>query len=69
MLIDERWILAALRHRTFFSFSEPNQVIHELLIRLNNRKFRKLNTTRTHLFETLEKPTPMPLPSQPFHLA
>jgi hypothetical protein len=36
----ERWILAALRHRTFFSLAEANQVIRELLIRLNQKPFK-----------------------------
>ena len=56
VLVVERWILAALRHRTFFTLAELNEAIRELLIRLNNRKFRKLDTTRAILFESLEKP-------------
>jgi transposase len=35
--IVERWILAALRHQTFFSLTELNQAIQALLIRLNQR--------------------------------
>jgi transposase len=66
VLIVERWILAAFRHRTFFTLAELNDAIRELLIRLNNRKFRKLNTTRSILFESLEKPMLKPLPSEPF---
>ncbi len=66
VLVVERWILAALRHRTFFSLAELNEAIHELLVRLNNRKFRKLDTTRAKLFELLEKPMLKPLPSEPF---
>jgi len=66
VLVVERWILAALRHRTFFTLAELNEAIRELLIRLNNRKFRKLDTTRAKLFESLEKPMLKPLPSEPF---
>ncbi len=66
VLVVERWILAALRHRTFFSLAELNEAIRELLVRLNNRKFRKLDTTRARLFESLEKPMLKPLPSEPF---
>jgi transposase len=69
VLIVERWILAALRHHTFFSLADLNEAIRELLIRLNSRKFRKLDTTRAQLFETLEKPALKPLPSEPFHFA
>jgi transposase len=66
VLIVERWILAALRNRTFFGLAELNQAISELLIRLNNRRFRKLDTTRSKLFELLERPILKPLPSEPF---
>jgi transposase len=66
VLVVERWILAALRHHTFFALAELNEAIHELLIRLNNRRFRKLDTTRAKLFESLEKPMLKPLPSEPF---
>ena len=69
VLIVERWILAALRHRTFFNLADLNQAIGELLVRLNNRKFRKLDTTRAKLFESLEKPVLKPLPSTPFPFA
>jgi transposase len=69
VLIVERWILAALRHRTFFNLADLNQSIGELLVRLNNRKFRKLDTTRARLFESLEKPVLKPLPSTPFSFA
>jgi transposase len=67
--IVERWILASIRHRTFFSLAELNEAIRELLIQLNNRKFRKLDTTRAKLFETLEKPVLKPLPRDPFTFA
>ncbi|HSW38633.1 MAG TPA: IS21 family transposase [Acidobacteriota bacterium] len=66
VLVVERWILAALRHHTFFSLGELNEAIQELLVRLNNRTFRKLDTTRAKLFESLEKPMLKPLPSEPF---
>jgi transposase len=66
VLLVERWILAALRHRTFFTLTDLNEAIRELLIDLNDRKFRKLNTTRSKLFESLEKPMLKPLPDQPF---
>jgi transposase len=35
VLLVERWILAALRNRTFFSLAELNAAIAELLVRLN----------------------------------
>ena len=46
VLVVERWILAALRHRTFFSLGELNEAIAELLERLTTRTFRKLPGNR-----------------------
>ena len=69
VLIIERWILAALRHRTFFSLAELNSAIRELLIKVNQRKFRKLDTTREKLFEEVDLPALKPLPSAPFAFA
>ena len=40
VLVAERWILAALRHRKFFSLAELNQAIRELLEKLNQRPFQ-----------------------------
>lgn len=64
--IVERWILAALRHQTFFSLLELNQSIQTLLIRLNQRSFKKLPGSREHLFKTLDYPALNPLPVQPY---
>jgi transposase len=69
VLVVERWILAALRHRTFFTLSGLNEAIRELLVKLNERKFRKLDTTRAKLFEELERPALKPLPAEPFTFA
>ncbi|MFX1265635.1 MAG: IS21 family transposase [Promethearchaeota archaeon] len=69
VLIVERWILAALRHRTFFSLGELNRAIRDLLIKLNRRKFRKLDTTREKLFEEIERPALKPLPAEAFEFA
>jgi transposase len=69
VLIVERWIIAALRHRTFFSLAELNGAIHELLTRLNQRKFKKLDTTRARLFEEVDRPALKPLPAAPFEFA
>jgi transposase len=62
VLLVTRWIIAALRHHTFFSIEELNAKIKELLERLNTRKFRKLDSSRRELFETLDKPAMKPLP-------
>ena len=64
--IVERWILAALRNHTFFSLSELNQAINKLLVRLNNRPFKKLPGCREGMFVTLDRPSLKPLPLAPY---
>ena len=63
VLVVERWILAALRNRTFFSLHELNTAIRELLERLNLRRFKALNATRRELFARVDQPLLRPLPS------
>jgi transposase len=55
VLVVERWILASLRNRKFFSIPELNDAIKELLIRLNTRPFKKLPGSRTSVFQELEQ--------------
>jgi transposase len=69
VLVAERWILAALRNHTFFSLAELNKAIAEKLRDLNNRKFKKLDTTRKKLYETIDKPALKPLPAHPYQYA
>jgi transposase len=69
VLLTERWILAALRNRTFFSLAELNEAIAEKLTILNHRKFQKLNTTRKELFDSVDKPALKPLPARSYQFA
>lgn len=62
VLIIERWILARLRHHTFFSLAELNQCIRALLVDVNNRPFKQRQGTRQQWFESLDQPVLMPLP-------
>lgn len=64
--IVERWILARLRHHTFFTLAEANQCIRSLLEELNSRPFRQLPGNRQTAFETLDRPVLRPLPKQPY---
>lgn len=66
VLVVERWILAALRHRTFFSLAELNTAIRVLLEKLNARPFKKLPGCRREHFEALDKPALQPLPAEPY---
>ena len=61
--IVQRWILARLRHRTFFSIAELNEAIGELLPELNRRPMQKLGVSRSELFEKLDRPAALRLPS------
>jgi transposase len=65
----QRWILARLRHRKFFSLAELNESIRELLGPLNERPFRKLPGSRRSLFESLDRPALRPLPGERFPYA
>lgn len=69
VLLVERWILAALRHRSFFSLSELNAAIASLLERLNHRPFKKLPGTRRTAFEQIDQPALRPLPAIPYVFA
>lgn len=69
VLLVERWILAALRNRTFFSLAELNTAIRELLGKLNNRPFRKLPGSRMSRFLEIDRPALHPLPAVPFEYA
>lgn len=60
--IVERWILARLRHYTFFSLAEANQCIRALLEELNLRPFKQLSGNRREAFEKLDQPALKPLP-------
>jgi transposase len=67
--VVERWVLARLRHRRFFSLGELNTAIRELLEDLNARPFQKLPGSRRSLFEQLDRPALKPLPASPFEYA
>jgi len=65
----ERWILARLRQRTFFSLAELNTAISALLADLNERPFSKRAGSRRELFEALDRPALRALPAQPYTYA
>ena len=67
--VVERWILARLRHHTFFSLAALNEAICGLLEELNQRPFQKLPGTRRSAFESLDQPALKPLPAGPYEYA
>ena len=66
VLVVERWILARLRNRRFFSLIELNQAIPLLLVDLNQRAFKKLPGCRRSAFDLLDAPALQPLPATRF---
>lgn len=60
--VVECWIMARIRHETFYSLASLNQRIRELLERLNNKVMQKLGCSRAELFTQLDKPELKPLP-------
>lgn len=69
VLLAERWILAVLRHRTFFALEELREAVKPLLEKLNNRPMRKLKKSRRQFFEEIDRPSLKPLPSRPYEFA
>ena len=59
--VAERWIVARLRHQTFFSLAALNHRIGELLVELNGRTMRHYRASRRALFEQLDRPALKPL--------
>ena len=69
VLIASRWILAVLRHRTFYSMEEMRVAVAELLEKLNRRQMRRLKKSRRELFEEIERAALKPLPVRPYEYA
>jgi transposase len=64
VLVSQRWILAALRHRQFYHLGEMNAAISELLVKLNDRVMRHVKQSRRDLYERLDRPALKPLPAK-----
>lgn len=67
--IVQRWILARLRKHTFFSLDEMNGRIRELLDELNQRLMRRYRASRRELFERIDRPALLALPSSAYTFA
>ena len=64
--VVQRWILARLRHQTFFSLEALNERIAELLEDLNARPMRAHRKSRHELFVLYDQPALRPLPAERF---
>ena len=69
VLLAERWIIAALRHHRFHDLAKLNQAIRELLVRLNDRPFRKRDGSRSSVFAAADRPALRQLPGARFDLS
>ena len=67
--VAQRWVLARLRNRRFFSLAELNAAIRRLLDELNMRVMRGYGASRADLFATLDRPHLQPLPPEPYAFA
>ena len=67
--VVERWVIAPLRNRTFFSLEEINAAIAERREELNSRPMAHLGKSRWELFEALDRPALRPLPDRPYEPA
>lgn len=67
--VVQRWILARLRHRRFFSLADLNQAIRELVDQINDRPMRGWGTTRRALYEQLDRPALLALPPTAYEYA
>jgi transposase len=61
--VAQRWIVAVLRDRVFYSLHELNAAIRECLEKLNARVMRHLGKSRRELFESLDRPALQSLPA------
>ena len=67
--VATRWVVAKLRNRQFFSLSEINAAIRELVTQLNSRMTRHLGTSRRALFDEIDRPALKALPVEPYRYA
>src|SRR5208283_3595331 len=69
VLIAERWILARLRNRRFFSAADLNAAIAERVGDINARVMKGYDASRVELFTAIDKPALKSLPNEPYAFA
>src|SRR5215211_895193 len=67
--IVQRFVLARLRNRRFFSLVELNAAIRECVSDLNAKLMRKIGKSRAELLETIDRPALDALPAEPYRYA
>jgi transposase len=69
VLIVERFVLAKLRNRRFFSLDELNAEVRECVATINAKVMKKFAKSRQELLETIDRPALNELPSEPYRYA
>lgn len=70
VLQAQRWALAKLRDREFFSIDEINKALFDLLEEFNNKPFkRRPLSSRMSVFTELDEPALRPLPAEKYEFA
>ena len=67
--IAQRWVLAALRHQTFFTLAALNAAIYTRIEAINDRPMKRLGVSRRALFAQLDRPALKPVPVTRYELA
>ena len=65
----ERWVIAPLRKRTFFSLLETNQAIQTQLEWFNHKPMQAVGRSRREEFEEIDQPNLRALPEKPYEYA
>jgi len=69
VLLAQRWVLARLRNRRFFSLAALNEAIADLVSELNARVMRAHGASRAELFAKIDAPALKALPAEPYAFA
>jgi transposase len=69
VLLVERWVMARLRNRRFFSVAALNVAIVDLVGELNVRVMRAYGASRAELFAQIDAPALKALPAEPYAFA
>jgi transposase len=67
--IVERFVVAKLRNRTFFSLADLNAAIRDCVTAINARITRQVGRSRAELLEVLDRPALNALPKMPYSYA
>jgi transposase len=67
--VAQRWVLASLRNRVFYSLADMNAAIAELIERMNGKIMRHRKQSRRALWEAIDRPALKPLPAKRYEMA